>query len=312
MGTAVAGAVLAFAVPASAQTDSQEFQNVDETESFTVPADVCALTIEARGAGGGGLENNALTGPGGTGGLAIATVPVVPGDELLVAVGERGVATFTATGGPGGVSGGQPSGGDGGDSIGTGAVGASGGGGSSSVVRAPGGEPLVVAGGGGGGGITRGASGAPGAGGDGGGSSGDDGTSGGGDGPGSPGDGGTPAAPGLGGPLQFPGETGTGVVGGDGADVPIGTVGNGGGGAGGGYLGGGGAGGSNGSNAGGGGGGGGSGFAAADATDVTLTIGGNPDLNREGLVVISWTPEPGCDVAPPAPSALVVEPAFTG
>ena len=88
------------------------------------------------------------------------------------------------------------------------------------------------------------------------------------------------------------------MVGGDGGDVAVGTVGNGGGGGGGGFQGGGGGGGSNGSNAGGGGGGGGSGFAVADAAHVTLAVGGNPDGNREGGVIISWTPDPGCDVVP--------------
>ncbi|HUF84351.1 MAG TPA: IPTL-CTERM sorting domain-containing protein, partial [Acidimicrobiia bacterium] len=53
---------------------------------FTVPAGVTSVTIQATGAGGGeGGDDDG--GAGGAGGQATATIPVSPGNMLLLDVG---------------------------------------------------------------------------------------------------------------------------------------------------------------------------------------------------------------------------------
>ena len=74
-----AGALaIATPVPAGAEPVTETFGFTGAAQSFTVPADVCAITVTARGAAGGtgaGDEENAV---GGLGGEAIATLTVEP------------------------------------------------------------------------------------------------------------------------------------------------------------------------------------------------------------------------------------------
>jgi adhesin/invasin len=56
-------------------------------QSFRVPAGVCAVTVDARGAQGGRSGDSGDPAPGGR---VVATVPVTPGETLLVNVGGRG------------------------------------------------------------------------------------------------------------------------------------------------------------------------------------------------------------------------------
>lgn len=177
----VSGVVLT-AAPIGAATVTESFEFTGEPETFTVPADVCEVTIDARGAEGGAStgDNNATgSGPGArvagngiTGGLgarATATLPVTPGETLDVFVGGAGEPADGADGGAGGLPDGGP-GGDAGvtpsafDAGGPGAslgawvgppppgptVGGGGGGGSSSVQASGAGDRAVIAGGGGG------------------------------------------------------------------------------------------------------------------------------------------------------------------
>jgi hypothetical protein len=108
-----AAAALAPSVGGQA-TGSQEFSftTPGADQPFVVPADVCAVTIRAAGAGGGGEAEGAS---GGSGGLAVATLPVTPGQTLTVRVGEAGGdgPPFGQGPEPGG-AGGAPGGGDGG------------------------------------------------------------------------------------------------------------------------------------------------------------------------------------------------------
>ena len=107
------------------------FSFTGDTQSFTVPSGVTRLTIDVRGAQGGGVAPDVK---GGLGGEATQTIPVTPGAVLQVRVGGMGADAFN------GAAGGFNGGGNGTRENG------GGGGGASEV------EGLIVAGGGGGGG----------------------------------------------------------------------------------------------------------------------------------------------------------------
>ena len=158
-GFAAAGLVAVVVPAAEAAPETVTFSYTGSAVTWTVPDGVCAVTIRAVGAAGGG-DVDSLGGPGG---VAEGTFEVVPGETLEVRVGGSG-----APGGSGG-SGGFNGGGNGGS---PGAHGG-GGGGASDVRRGGSGlaDRILVAGGGGGGGGDSRASG--GAGGDGGTPSGD-------------------------------------------------------------------------------------------------------------------------------------------
>lgn len=293
----------AQASTASAQVGadgSQTFQYTGSTQQFTVPAGVRSITIDAIGGRGG---NGAASG-GGNGGAAgeiRATVPVVPGDTLNVAVGGAGTSAASGAGNP-------VPGGFGGGSGGTGGLrscvlvvfvnvcsnrGGGGGGasavytGSLSVATA-----LVVAGGGGGGG-----------------GNGDFGlgTSNGGNGggPASSGASGSGTGPGGGGSA---GGAGGGFNGGNGGNSS--NAGGGGGGGGGGWFAGGG--GSGGGTGGGGGGGGGGGRSFA-APNATIQSTGSSSSMTNGRVIISWTTPPTMTTltSSPNPSSFRQTVAFT-
>ena len=312
---ASAGAVVAIGSgTASAAPVTDEFEFTGAPESFVVPEGVCSLTIDTSGAQGGNwVAPGGPSNPGGLGGRATATIPVTPGETLIVRVGGRGddapFPTVDALGDAGrdraaapdvGVAefanGGFNGGGDSADGLSTPAAG---GGGGSDVRQ--GGDALehrvVVAGGGGGSGGTDDGAGSGGAGGAGGGEEGDAGqdsyagTVGGG--------GGTQTAggdAGTGDATATAGELGQGGQGGAGTHNN-----DGGGGGGGGYFGGGGGSGDI-TNDDGGGGGGGSGFGPADVAFESGVQEG------DGFVSITYDPEAqSCPVSP-----IVIEPRFTG
>jgi hypothetical protein len=301
----VAGTALAGGGVAESQGEqSAEFAYTGEVQTFTVPADVCAMTVDAFGAAGNdgeiidvvpvGLTPAGASfdvAPGGLGGRATAAIAVTPGETLEVHVGGQGFVT----------EGGFNGGGDGGNTEG----GPSGGGGGASDVRRGSdlSGRLVVAGGGGGGGAEG-----DGVGGAGGGATGGDGAD---SGDGSAGGGGgTQSAGGAaatGDPTAGAGALG---VGGDGG---VGEFDNdsGGGGGGGYYGGGGGAGDTEEADSDdGGGGGGGSGFGPAG---VTFETGVN---EGDGSVTLTWTVDPGCGDTPTTSAstqpAAAVRPTFTG
>ena len=272
------------ASPALAINAPQTFIFTGSAQTYTVPAGVCSVTVDAFGAAGGPKLFTDFSSAG-LGGEATATLAVIPGETLQVNVGGAGKSASGTAGGAGGFNGGA----DGGTIL-TGSVstgGSAGGGGASDVRRTPFtlADRLIVAGGGGGEANT-------GYGGAGGGLIGGDGgvgvglgTSGGGG-----GGGGTQSAGGAGGtggtqspyPPGMPGAPGTSGSGGRGGDASSNAAPGAGGG--GGYFGGGGGGG--GANqsfggAGGGGGGGGSGFGPAG---VTFLNGVRPG---DGLITIT-------------------------
>lgn len=248
------------------------FSYQGESETWTVPEDVCEIQVVAWGAEGGDGHWGAQ---GGLGGQAEAVVDVVPGEDLTVTVGGQGGATSGATGGTGGFNGG----GAGGSDVSGGVAGGGGGGGGMTDLRR-GAEFLVAAGGGGGGGGGNGAAG--GAGGDGGGNGTDgaDAEAGGGQSGGNGGLGGTTG----GGEDGGNGGAGTGGAGGNAASLA-----EGGGGGGGGYVSGGGGGGGSEFGGGAGGGGGGEGF-TPDGTGMT-----NGANDGNGALTITYEPDPGCD-----------------
>ncbi len=285
--TALATALLGFpsAVAASAPSGgcatasgitTCTFDYTGAVESWTVPAGVTEVTIDAYGAAGGTAAGGSIT--GGKGAHVHATVPVTGGDALDVTVGGRGLnypnGPTNAFGG-GGLS--YYGGGGGGGSFvydGASALAIAGGGGG-------GGEQVLVSGG------VGGDSGSPG------GTAADDGTA-----VGSTGGGaGTSSAGGTGGQeydcgtLYAAGAGGDGSLGQGGVGGSYGTHDPGvttGGGGGGGYYGGGG-GGNFGNciayNSGGGGGGGGSSYTDPSASDVSVTDG---IQGGNGLVTISY------------------------
>jgi hypothetical protein len=303
VGLLGAAAVFAAGSPAAAAPQSQTFAFTGAPDTFTVPANVCQITVDAFGAQGG--DAGSPPGLGAPGGRATATLPVTPGETLQVNVGGKGGKNAGDVGGTGGF----PNGGDGGSKASGGGVGGGGGGGSSGVSR--GGTRLVLGGGGGGGAHgTIDSADATAAGGGGGGTTGADGEF-----AALGGKGGTQIAAGAGGTGNVGnGDPGTGSQGGDGAgDVSQGGV-SAGGGGGGGLFGGGGGGRDQidqppGVRNGGGGGGGGSGF-TPDGSGMQTGV-----RTGDGEVTITFDPDAGTCAAAGAPAAVepvVATPRFTG
>jgi hypothetical protein len=312
-GALIAGTIAGGSVAGAGTAASEEsFAFTGAVQEFTVPADVCSLTVDALGAAGNEEQGSIVElqpqggftpqgefpfiAGGGLGGSATATIEVTPGEVLFVHVGGQGGGTADA------YAGGFNGGGDGANAE---FSPSGGGGGASDVRRGAGGveDRLVVAGGGGGGGAEG-----TGVGGDGGGTAGTDGAE---SGDGSAGGlGGTQTAGGAGGaddPTAGAGALGVGGVGGSGDNEN-----DGGGGGGGGYYGGGGGAGDtdDAESDDGGGGGGGSGFGPAGTVFETGVNEG------DGGVTLTWTAEPGCDAQPTttaAPAAAAeTRPRFTG
>jgi hypothetical protein len=229
----------------SPSTTSTTFSYTGASQNYLVPTGVTTITVDVKGASGGGEEGD----DGGRGGRVQTTLSVTPGETLTVRV--AGAGTDSGTGGYNG-------GGNGG-TVTSGTRGA-GGGGASDIRRAA--DRLVVAGGGGGatsldGGAAGGTTGSTG-----GGFPGFTGSGGG---------GGTSSAGGAGGakrsddPNANNGVAGSSATGGAGGST---TNSGSGGGGGGGYFGGGGGG----AGGGGGGGGGGSSFSSGSSTVHTANF----------------------------------------
>lgn len=167
-GTVVSGPIAAGAqsAPGTATFDTLPPGTRNHLQRWVVPDDVCEVSYEAVGAGGGsGTSMGAgspppATRPGGAGALVTGDLAVVPGDVVHVVVGSAGQDGtegagnasngYRALGGPGG---------SGGDSGAGSTSGTSGGGGGASDIRIGGtndDQRVVVAGGGGGGGLETG------------------------------------------------------------------------------------------------------------------------------------------------------------
>ncbi|MEU8512944.1 Ig-like domain-containing protein [Kitasatospora sp. NPDC048722] len=284
----------AAAAGSCVQTGNQvacTFAYTGAADTFTVPAGVTQVTVDARGASGGAAAGD--TNPGGAGGAGaevVGTLAVTPGQTLQVNVGGAGgVGTEGAPGG-GGFNGGATGGSS--DFVYGG-----GGGGASDVRSGPYdllSRVVTAAGGGGGGATAELAGGAGGAGGQSGtkgadGTGGPDTTGGGG------GGGATPVTPGAGGPAgtgadRTGGTGGPGVfgAGGAGGTGDAGTTGGltAGGGGGGGVFGGGGGGGGGVTNTEFSGAGGGGGGSSAGPVGSTFTTGAN---TGNGQVIITYT-----------------------
>lgn len=142
-------------VAGAALPEGQTFTFTGAVQTYDVPGNVCAVTIDALGASGGRgapSDDEPTAAAAGTGGAAGATITVTPGESLQVNVGGRGgdgldsnsEGPTLGTPGPGGWNGG----GDGG----AGLVPGGGGGGASDVRQGGTGlsDRVVVAGGGGG------------------------------------------------------------------------------------------------------------------------------------------------------------------
>ncbi|MFN8027169.1 MAG: hypothetical protein U0W40_12665 [Acidimicrobiia bacterium] len=172
IGAGVAGAMVAAGALVALPAHAGSVQAADlggvkygapGAADFTVPAGICTVhATVAGGAGGDGSPDYGLVpGKGGAGAIVTATLPVEPGEQLVVLVAARGATgTGNSVGdqlGEGGAGGsGEYPGGKGGDgySPNFGAAGAGGGGGLSYL-----GDNfsyLVLAGGGGGGGAAMG------------------------------------------------------------------------------------------------------------------------------------------------------------
>jgi hypothetical protein len=133
----------------SAASKSQTFHYTGAKHIFKVPARVTQITVDARGAAGGGSENGGGGSIGGRGGRVDAIVSVTPGEKLFVFVGGAGSSDGTAgfNGGAAGATLGCPK------SLTPNCAG--GGGGGASDVRTGGDrlrDRVIVAGGGGAGG----------------------------------------------------------------------------------------------------------------------------------------------------------------
>ena len=141
---AISAAANVAALAPAAQYVTYSSSNAAQT--VTVPAGVSSVTIRALGAAGGQGISDGNTGAGA---LATGTLPVTPGEQLLVSVGAKGGnATYTdddAQGGWGGMGG---SGGNGNAQSDT--LRNSGAGGGATTVQLADGTPIIVAGGGGG------------------------------------------------------------------------------------------------------------------------------------------------------------------
>jgi hypothetical protein len=230
------------------------FDYTGAQQNFTVPKGVTQITVTASGAHGGG-----------GGGLVRATIPVTPGEQLAVFVGDNATGIGGFNGGAGLDGGGASDVRQGGNALANRVVVAGGGGGSGSGIQC--GNNEFSGGKGGAGGDLVGGQGGPSTGGG--------------------GFGGTQSNGGAGGGNGSPGSLGIGGNGGGGRGVPPG------GGGGGGYYGGGG--GETGVSchnyvgSGGAGGGGGSSYAESSATGVTMVQGGGKKgKHGTGIVVLSW------------------------
>ena len=116
---------------------SQTFNFTGAAQTYTVPANVTSLTIDAMGAQGGGSLPSPGSNPGGLGGRVQTTLSVTPGEVLTINVG--GTTTSNTGGWNGGGSGtSNGAGGGGGSDIRSGGTGLA--------------NRVVTAGGGGGGG----------------------------------------------------------------------------------------------------------------------------------------------------------------
>lgn len=84
--------------PATAEPTTQTFSATGDVQSFVVPEGVCSVSVTADGAqGGANSATNSLGGSiPGLGGEAQATVPVTPGETLVVVVGTQGAPGSTA------------------------------------------------------------------------------------------------------------------------------------------------------------------------------------------------------------------------
>ena len=278
------------------------FAYTGSVQSYTVPAGVTSLTVDASGAGGGIYPGG--VGTAGAGGRMLATIPVTPGQVLNIVVGGAGGnSQYNRSGSGGGgfsgvldaannhlVSAGGGGGAAGNEScpqVGNGGAGGSAAGtaGSCGLGGAAGTNAAAPAGGAGGTGSIPGIAGNASGGGIGGATPNDFGTGGGGGGYGV-----TAAASQYG---SCGGNSGAGGFGGGGSGGTGGCGGtqerlSGGGGGGGGYTGGGGGTSTPGcASCGGGGGGGGSNFAIATASNITSTVGGGAASQANGTIIIT-------------------------
>ena len=84
-GFAALDAALSLSSTAGAAPVTETFAFTGTPQSFTVPADVCTVTVVAVGAQGGGPQEG-----GGLGGQATAELDVVAGETLVIEVGGQG------------------------------------------------------------------------------------------------------------------------------------------------------------------------------------------------------------------------------
>jgi len=114
LGPSIAIAIsLTLAAPASATTET--FGHTGAAQTFTVPAEVTKVSVDAFGGAGG--QDFFGASPGGRGGRATAMIAVSPGEELEVNVGGAGSAGgFNGGGGVSGCGGGGGGGAGGGAS----------------------------------------------------------------------------------------------------------------------------------------------------------------------------------------------------
>src|SRR5437667_10612321 len=102
------GALIIACAPHSllAQTQQVTFNFAPQAQPWVVPSGVTSITIDARGAQGGGNPTDPTV-IGGKGGRVQTTLAVTPGETLVIYVGGRGGDLGNAnTAGPGGFNGG--------------------------------------------------------------------------------------------------------------------------------------------------------------------------------------------------------------
>ncbi|HWR86544.1 MAG TPA: hypothetical protein VN200_11170, partial [Rhodoglobus sp.] len=88
---AAASMALGVAPATGAEPVSVRFEHTGAQASWTVPDGVTSIGVALAGASGAdraGFES--VPGGGGAGGALTATIPVVPGETLLVLIGEQG------------------------------------------------------------------------------------------------------------------------------------------------------------------------------------------------------------------------------
>ncbi|HEU5007979.1 MAG TPA: hypothetical protein VFT67_13465 [Jatrophihabitantaceae bacterium] len=153
----------AVAAPATALAEPTDYGYTGAVGTYTVPAGVTTIRIEATGgAGGNGGDSHTSEnigeagGKGGSGGTVSAYFSVTPGEQLSYYVGGGGQSAAASTGFGASATGGEFGGGAGGtgnQSLSeTSATGGGGAGGAATWVKTSSGTVLAVAGGGGGGG----------------------------------------------------------------------------------------------------------------------------------------------------------------